>query len=253
VWIGDDAAVVATPAQAWMVLASDSVVAGVHSDLALTSLSDLGWKAVAVCVSDLAAMGARPAHAVVAVSGGRADEVELLYEGVAAAAETFGVAVVGGDLTESPTLVVNVTVTGTCAGYPVLRSGARPGDGIWVTGPLGASAAGLRLLRDGSGAQAPLLVAAHARPRPLLAEGEAARRAGATAMIDVSDGFTADLAHVLDASGVGCVVDGVPVAPGATISDALSGGEDFELVWCVRPDVDVPGRFAQLGLRPPMR
>ena len=122
-------------------------------------------------------------------------------------------------------------------------------DSIWVSGPLGASSAGLRELTAGRPEPAPR---AHARPQPRTAAGVAAREIGATAMIDVSDGFSADLAHVLEASGVGCEVDGIPVAPGATIGDALSGGEDFELVWCARPEVDVAGEFARRGLRSPL-
>jgi thiamine-monophosphate kinase len=138
-----------------------------------------------------------------------------------------------------------------------------PGDVVFVTGPCGASAAGLRVLRAGraggaGGADGPgqvPLAAAYRRPRARLAEGEAARLAGAHAMIDVSDGLALDLHRLADASGVGFVVDAVPTAAGATRTEALGGGEDYELVVAIGP-ADVEGyreRCAASGLRSPFR
>ena len=250
VWIGDDAAVVRCPNGEMLLLAVDAVVAGVHADLDMTTLADLGWKAMAASISDLAAMGADPGYALVSVAGPGGTDLDELYRGIADAAETFGCPVVGGDLVNASDLVVSVTVSGTCPGSPVLRRGARPGDHVWVTGPLGASAAGLRLLRERVAVSGPL-VAAHAHPVPRVAEGRAARLAGATAMIDVSDGFAADLDHIADSSGVGVDLDDVPVAEGASLDDALHGGEDFELVFCTPPNSDIPAAFA--GLRLPVR
>jgi len=246
VWIGDDAAVLPVPTNGRLLLASDSVVAGVHADLGLTGLDDLGWKAMAACISDIAAMGGEPDYAVVAVAGPAGTDLGLLYEGIAAASTEYRCPVVGGDLANAPRLVVTVTVTGSSRGEPVLRSGAHPGDLIWVTGLLGAAAAGLRLYRDGRRGPDPLL-AAHARPRAEIAAGRAARTCGATAMIDVSDGLAADLGHVAEASGVGLRLDAVPVAPGATRSEALSGGEDYALVFCAPPSAPVAACFAGLG------
>lgn len=245
VWIGDDTSVLRMPAAPWLLFAADAVVAGVHADLSLTSVDDLGWKALVANVSDLAAMGGMPAHAVVTVAGPDDTDLDGLYQGLAAAADAYRCPLVGGDLTNAPALVVSVAVTGTADGPPVRRDGARPGDTLWVTGPLGASAAGLRVLRhrrrqpgllDGIEAE---LAAAHARPLPKLAEGEAARRAGATAMIDVSDGLAADLGHIADASGVGFELMDVPVAAGATLDEALGGGEDYQLVVATPPDVEL--------------
>lgn len=231
-WIGDDAAAVALPSgEGWLLLAADTVVAGVHADLGLTGLDDLGWKAVAASVSDVAAMGGRPGHSLVTVSAPPGTDVALLYEGVAAAASELRCPVVGGDLTNGPGIVVTVAVTGWCLGEPVRRSGARPGDVIWCAGELGAAAAGLRLLRAGAGAGSPA-VQAHARPRARLAEGAAARAAGATAMIDVSDGLAADLGRIAEVSGVGVRLDSLPVHAEATLEEALGGGEDFALVFC---------------------
>lgn len=251
-WIGDDAAVVAI-GSGRVVIAADALVAGTHADLGLTTLADLGWKALAVNASDLAAMGCRPSRAVVTVSGPDPRAVDDLYEGLAAAAVAFGCPIVGGDLTSAGVLVISVTVVGDgeVDPRPVARGGARPGDEIWVSGPLGAASAGLRALRVGNAA--PDLARAHARPTPRIEEGVAARELGATAMVDISDGFLADLGHVLRQSGIGAALEDVPVAPGATEADALTGGDDYELVWCCPPGSGVALAFVGRGLRPPVR
>lgn len=259
-WIGDDAAAVQVPAGAVLLLAADTVVGGVHADLDLIGLDDFGWKAVAASVSDVAAMGGRPGHSLVTVAGPPDLDIPRLYEGIAAAAAEFSCPVVGGDLTNSSAIVVTVAVTGYVDGAPVTRSGARPGDGIWVTGPLGRSAAGLRLLRAearaGAGPSTPPAgsdrdprleaMRAHARPVPRLAAGLAARGAGASAMIDVSDGLSADIGHLADASGVGLRLEHVPVHPAATLDEALGGGEDFELIFCAADPPAVEEAFRGL-------
>ncbi|MGH9067568.1 MAG: thiamine-phosphate kinase, partial [Acidimicrobiales bacterium] len=166
-WIGDDAAVVAGP-DGPLLLAADLVVAGVHADLDLVSLDDLGWKALAVNVSDLAAMGGHPLHALVSVAGPPTTDLDALYRGLAGAAAEWSCPVVGGDLANAPVLVVAVSVTGTTVGGrpAVLRSGARPGDTLFVTGPLGSSAAGLAALREArSDPIGWALAEAHRRPR----------------------------------------------------------------------------------------
>ena len=240
VWIGDDCAVLADG----LLVAADVVVEGVHF-AAPTRPADVGWKAVAVNVSDVAAMGGRPTHLVVTVAAPPGTDVDALYDGIEEGAEAFRCPVVGGDLSASPVLAVSVTVLGTTDGRPpVLRSGARVGDAVWVTGPLGGGAASSYLRR----------------PAPRVTEGIAAARAGATAMIDVSDGLGADLGHLLDASGVGAdIADGaVPVARGATLAQAMGGGEDYELVF-TGPDaagaaagaVRIGVIVADRGVRPP--
>jgi len=261
-WIGDDVAVVPGPVGR-LLLATDAVVAGVHADLSLVGLDDLGWKAMVANLSDMAAVGGRPTHAVVAVAGplGHTD-VERLYDGIVQASERYSCPVVGGDLTSAPTLVVAVAMVGDGGAGPeppVLRSGAAPGDVVFVTGPLGSSAAGLRLLRKGRGAESPDLVLAHRRPRARVPEGAAARAAGATAMIDVSDGLAAEVHHLAEASGVGVVVERVPVAIGVSrVSDdperlALGGGEDYELVFTAPDPERVETVFVELGLGVPLR
>ena len=242
-----------------LLLTTDVIVAGVHADLGLVGLDDVGWKALAVNVSDIAAMGGRPLHALVTVAGPLGDvDVDALYDGIGEAAAEYDCPVVGGDISDGPVLVVSVTVTGTVDGAPVLRSGAAAGDVLFVTGPLGSSAAGLRLLREDRGADAPDLVLAHRRPRARVAEGSTARAAGATAMIDVSDGLAADVRHLADASDVGVVIDHVPVALGvARACDdgeaaALGGGEDYELVFAAPGTANVEEAFASVGLGVPV-
>jgi thiamine-monophosphate kinase len=244
------------------VLATDLLVAGVHFDELLGTLEDVGYKALMVTVSDFAAMGVRPSYALVSIAAPPGTDVDLLGAGLAEAAGETGCVVVGGDLAQSAVLVLSTAVFGVAepgGAPPLMRSGARPGDHLFVTGPLGRSAAGLRLLRAAGGPitagtdttsaatsasttsagttsagrsrpPVPDLVRAHRRPVARLAEGEAARRSGVGAAIDLSDGLVADLRHLAEASGVGADLDTVPVAEGATRDEALSGGEDYELL-----------------------
>jgi thiamine-monophosphate kinase len=254
-WIGDDAAVLDLGTLGPLLLATDLVAEGVHFDLGLSTLADVGWKVLAVNVSDVVAMGGRPLRAVVAVAGASIDELDGLYAGLGEAAARYGCPIVGGDLSAGARdggLVVSVAVLGSTDGRPaVLRRGARPGDRIYVTGPLGRAAGGLRLLRADAGASGEL-VEAHRRPTPRAAEGLAAAECGASAMIDCSDGLGIDLDRLARASGVGVVLDLLPVAEGATREEALGGGEDYELVFCAAPAADVRAAFAVLGLTPPI-
>ncbi|MDA8311994.1 MAG: thiamine-phosphate kinase [Actinomycetota bacterium] len=252
VWIGDDAAVVSVPGGRF-VFATDAVVAGVHADLSLTGLDDLGWKALTATVSDVGAVGGRPSHAVVDFCVAPGTDLELLAKGTAEAAAEWRCPIVGGDLTAAPEIVVVAAVVGLLEGDgpPVLRSGASPGDALFVTGPLGASAAGLRLLRAGAGDPASA-VTAHKRPRARIEEGVVARRAGATAMMDVSDGLALDLGRLAEASAVGVRLDTLPVAEGATEEEVLAGGEDFELVIATPAPARLADAFSSAGLRLPI-
>jgi thiamine-monophosphate kinase len=249
--IGDDAAVLA-PFVGEALISTDVAVLGVHLDGRLFPLEDLGFKAVASAVSDLAAMGGRPRGAVIAVSSPVGTDLEELHRGIADAAAMTNCPIVGGDLTTAQDVSVAVTVFGECPGRgAVLRSGARPGDEILVTGPLGRSAAGLRRRREGAALDDELVVA-HRRPWPRLSEGIAARGAGASAMMDLSDGIGLDLHRLADASKVGFALDEVPVARGATLEEAISGGEDYELL-IVTGDADrLRMIFLDRGLRAPI-
>lgn len=256
-WAGDDAAVLlAAPGAGGpaILFTTDAVVEGVHVDLALVTHADVGWKALSVAVSDVAAMGGVPMGAVVTLGAPPGTDVDALVDGLAEAAERWECPVVGGDLTSAGQLVVSVSVLGRLEGSApaVLRSGARVGDTLFVTGPLGASAAGLRALRADAGSSGPL-AAAYRRPEPRLAEGRVARAAGASAMMDVSDGLGLDLHRLADASGVGFVVDRVPVADGATLADATGGGEDYELIVASGDPGALTRAFEGAGLRAPLR
>ena len=261
--IGDDAALLTVPGDGPVLASTDLLVEGVHVDRSLSDAADIGWKALMAAVSDLAAMGGRATSALLSVAAPQGFSLEDLGEGVAEAARRAGCTVVGGDLSESPVLVVSVTALGSLpGGVPpgaLRRDGARPGDRLFVTGPLGSSAAGLRILRqserrtEGSGdlSEPSLALAmAHRRPVARLAEGQVARQAGAGAAIDISDGLAADVAHLARASRVGLELIEPPVAEGATPDEALFGGEDYELVLATGDPGALTEAFALAGLRP---
>jgi thiamine-monophosphate kinase len=251
VHVGDDAAVLA-PVVGEALVSTDVAVLGVHLDGALFPLEDLGFKAVAAAVSDLAAMGGRPRAAVVAVSAPPGTDLEELHRGIADAAAIIECPIVGGDLTTASDVSVAVTVIGETPGRgSVLRSGAHPGDEILVTGPLGRSSAGLRRRIDGATLDDPLVVA-HRRPWPRVAEGVAARHAGVSAMMDLSDGLGIDLHRLANASRVGFELDDVPVADGAEEREAIGGGEDFELVMTTADPSRLRAIFHDRGLRAPI-
>ena len=261
VGVGDDAAVLRPTPGRRLVVTTDVLVAGHHFSAALSEPEDWGWKAVAVNLSDLAAMGAEARWLVVALTVGPATGSELLdrvYAGLRDACRAYSVALAGGDTSAGPALSLAVTAIGE-AEHAVTRAGARPGDRLAVSGPLGAAAAGLALLRrDDQPAGAllgrfPALAAAHRRPEPQLAAGRRLAAAGATAMVDVSDGLAGDALHLAEASGAGVEVDddALPVAPGVAeaaallgldpVELALAGGEDYVLAAALPPGIIVPG------------
>lgn len=251
-WVGDDCAVLADG----RLLATDLLVEGVHFRTEWATPADIGFKALAVNVSDLAAMGGDPEAAVaaVAVPATATGVADGLLEGLAEAAEAFGCPLVGGDTSVGPALYVAVTVTGTSRPpAPVLRSGADPGQTIFVTGPLGGAAATLRRL-DAGEALSPAGARPLLRPTPRLPEGRAAADAGAAAMLDLSDGLAVDAGRIAHASGVGVRIraSAVPVAEGASLDEALGGGEDYELCFVATDPARVTAGFAAAGLRPPV-
>ncbi len=249
--IGDDTAVLSFPGRA--LATCDAQVEGVHFRLDLSTPSDVGWRALAINLSDIAAMGGTPRYALVSVlvpQGVRLRDVEGIYRGLGDAARAYGVVVAGGNVsgTAGP-LVLDITVLGDVE-RALTRAGARPGDGVWVTGAVGKARAGLFLatrprLRVPGGRA---LRGAYRRPTPRLAAGVAlAASSAVTAAIDISDGTAGDLVHILEASNVGVRLElgrlpmarGLAEAAGAAGADpyawALGGGEDFELLFTSRP------------------
>jgi thiamine-monophosphate kinase len=252
---GDDAAVVREGGVS--VTSVDAVVEGVHFELSTHSPGDVGHKALAVALSDLAAMGARPGEAYVVLAApdsfGEPAAVELV-EAMEALAERSGTTIAGGDVTAAPVLMASVTVVGSAGGERDLayRHGARPGHLVGVTGELGGSTAGLLLL-DGleaelADADREALVRRHRRPEPRLGAGAALAGAVVGAMIDVSDGIATDAAHLAERSGA-CLevrLADLPLAAGVEavaraagrdpLELAASGGDDYELLFTVSPD-----------------
>lgn len=237
--IGDDAAVLRVPAGQDLAISTDTLIAGTHFPED-TAAADIGWKALAVNLSDLAAMAATPAWAVMALSLPDADGdwLDQFLDGFLELAQAHGIALVGGDTTQGP-LSVTITVHGFVpAGAALRRAGARAGDEVWVTGTLGDAAGGLAQWRRGGPRSAKLRHRLD-RPTPRVAAG-LALRGQATAAIDVSDGLVSDLGHLLAAGGVGAELELGRLPTTRTLAEhfgdeparwrlQLAGGDDYEL------------------------
>jgi thiamine-monophosphate kinase len=272
--IGDDSAVVAAPSGS-VVAAVDLLLEGAHFLLAWSSAYDIGVKAAARSLADIAAMGAMPTALLVALAAPGTLPAQWaldLAAGLAAEAGRAGAGVVGGDTARADLVLLSVTALGDlCGRAPVRRAGARPGDVVAVAGSLGHSAAGHALLAAGVTAF-PDLTAAHLRPAPPYEAGPEAAKLGATAMIDVSDGLVADVGHVADASGVWININSSVLVPGDTLARAaaavlshsygtepaaspaslalrwaLTGGEDHCLVATFPPSAALPARWRVIG------
>jgi thiamine-monophosphate kinase len=258
---GDDAAVVAAP-DARVVASTDLLVEGRHFRRDWSEPYDVGRKAAAQNLADIAAMGAVPTTLLVGLAAPGSltvDWVLSLADGLREECETVGASVVGGDVARSETLTLAVTALGSLEGRkPVTRSGARPGDVVAVAGRLGWAAAGLAVLSRGFRSPR-VLVEAHRRPSPPYGQGPQAARLGATAMIDVSDGLVQDLGHIASGSGVQIdIASGVFEVPEVFQDTAraltadpltwlLAGGDDHALAACFPGGVDLPEGWLVIG------
>jgi len=240
VWHGDSSTQLAT---------TDLLIQGVHFPLDITSWKDLGWRAMAANLSDIAAMGGVPRYALISLalpSDTEVEDVTACYQGMIELAQQFDVAIVGGDTSNAPLVIVNITILGSVKGqdkYILTRSAAKTGDKIAVTGYLGAAAAGVRMLKQHLQFDPKTTTCfenAFLRPYPRIAEGQLLVEQGVKTAIDISDGLISDLKHICEASQVGAriEVERVPIQSEVTanfgdsaLELALAGGEDYELLF----------------------
>ncbi len=267
VGIGDDAAVARPERGSLQAFTTDALVEGVHFERCFSSLADIGFKAIAVNVSDLAAMGASPSLALLSLmlpEGVAAGEIDELLDGVIEMAGQTRIAVAGGNITRSPgPLIVDVALVGHVRPRRILtRGGGRPGDALYVTGTIGAAAAGLDWLReqvrlkpDGADGDMAECIRRHRRPEPRLRAGTLlGRTRTASACIDLSDGLADGVIQIAESSGTGARVnaEALPVHSGARawfaargrdpVDDAIRGGDDYELLFAV-PAKSAGGRL----------
>ncbi|MDO9026337.1 MAG: thiamine-phosphate kinase, partial [bacterium] len=250
--IGDDAALFKLSPGKICAATTDTMVEGVHFDLSYTSFVDLGWKVMASNLSDIAAMGGDPMMALVTLAlpaKTSVKQIDQLYAGMQALAKKHGVVIAGGDIVKSRELSITLALLGECDPKNTgLRSGARPGDAVLVTGELGGSQAGLDLLKTKSRNQKLKLARKHLRPEPRVAEAKLlASRFKLHGMIDISDGLASELHHLSKASKVGILIDqgALPVAEQAIVIGrmlgrdpqkyCLYGGEEYELLFTLPP------------------
>jgi thiamine-monophosphate kinase len=263
--IGDDCAILRLKPGEELVVTTDLSIAGRHFRLEWHSAEAVGHRTLARGLSDIAAMGARPIGAFLSMGlprelalarGRRSSWVDGFLQGFLALSERFETPLAGGDLAQSPIAVADIVLLGALPrGTALLRSGARPGDALYVTGALGGSAAGLELLRKSVGrssgrkqnSEVAELLKPHLWPAPRIAQGLWLRRRRlATSAIDLSDGLSTDLDHLCEESGVSAEIDAdrLPIHLGATLEQALHGGEDYELLFTVRSGAAIPRRIS---------
>ncbi len=248
--IGDDASILSPPAGARVVISTDTSLENVHFRPEWHGPEEIGWRATAAALSDLAAMAAAPLGILVAIvlPARWMERLDALAEGIGASAAEVGAPIVGGDLTSGEHLMIAITVVGA-ATEPLLRSGARAGDTLWVTGRLGGPALALAAWSEGR-QPSPEARTRFVHPSPRIREAHWLAAAGATAAIDISDGLSGDATHLAAASGVRLAidVDAVPCAVGADVSTAQRSGEEYELLVTTRTSFDDGAFLKEFGL-----
>lgn len=248
--IGDDAALLDVPEGHRLVASVDAAVDGVHFRREWLTPVEIGYRATAAALSDLAAMAATPAAILVALSipSDWVDSLGDVADGIGAMAKAAGVTIAGGNITRAPVFSITTTVLGSVS-RPLERSGARAGDRIYVTGRLGGPGAALQALNAGRPPDETHR-ARFAHPIPRLAEARWLARAGATAAIDISDGLLADLAHLAAASGIGLSIDldRLCVVAGESPAAAAGSGEEYELAIAAGGPIDVADFEREFGV-----
>jgi len=245
--IGDDCAILRPRAGEDLLVTTDFLLEGVHFLRATHTGVDCGWKTLARGLSDIAAMGGTPRYAFVSLAlapWACGHWVRDYYRGMNELATRYGVAIAGGDLTKADRVLCDIIVIGDVKrGRALRRSGARPGDRLYVTGELGGSESGLRTRKGAA-------LRRHVRPQPRIEEGKTiAARFHATACMDLSDGLALDLYRLCVESKCGAELYGMlPVFPGATLEQALSGGEDYELLFAAPASAKVPERIGEVAV-----
>jgi len=249
--IGDDAAAWKIPGGIELIT-TDILVEEVHFDFAYTGWKDLGWKSLAINISDINSMGGRPRYALVSLAlpgRGEAGDVLDLYRGILEIANTYGIAVAGGNISASDKVIINITLTGLAEGNMMTRASAQPGDLVAVFGFPGLSAAGRKAITQFVNLEADaaqLFKNAHLRPAQDFNNGPLLADLGVRTAIDISDGLAADLTHICMASGVAATLhlNNLPVHPLLTryfsrdsFKMCLSGGEDYDLLFTATPDI----------------
>jgi len=249
--IGDDTAAWRTD-KSIQLGTTDILIQDVHFTLDIATWRELGWKALAVNISDIAAMGGTPSFALVSLGlppETEVDNIVELYRGMKEIASKFDVDIVGGNISRSPVVIIDVSLIGKASDALLTRSAAAPGDQIAVTGYLGLSAAGLQMLKSErklNSKTTAFFREAHLRPRPRVAEGQILVQHGVRAAIDLSDGLLSDLTHICQASRVSAKlwIDKLPIHAllrsafkKESLRLALSGGEDYELLFTARSEV----------------
>lgn len=250
VGIGDDSAVLHPPEGKLQLVTTDMLVENVHFRLDTAKPFQIGWKSLAVNISDIAAMGGEPTYAFISIGLPRETTVEFvdeLYSGIRRIAEVYSVDIVGGDTVSSPHLIINIALLGEVeAENLVLRSGAKTGDALVVTGDLGGSEAGLAILKHELPVEG---TEKHLMPTPRVREGRFLAKSGhVTSMIDISDGLASEVHHICEASGTGArlCMRSIPISGNVhrvaeyigkgRYDFALYGGEDYELLFTCQPD-----------------
>lgn len=263
--IGDDCAVYRLDENRYGLFTTDISIEGTHFLPDRISYHDIAFKAMTGNISDIASMGGRPLMAFISLglpSEFPEQSVDQIYRGFIESANPFGTVIAGGDISRSKNLVINIALYGEISGRePVLRSGARPGDLILLTGDTGASMAGLDILlsRDSTlAANFPALVKKHIRPVPRVREAMTLLDLNPTSMIDISDGLVSDLRHICDASGTGFILrenklplrndlrkytDRIDIDPSRMV---LESGEEYELICTVNPSATIPERIGDV-------